>query len=162
LFEYQLNKEYIYDYSSTTTLANGANDGYQVTLSAKVALQRAGPCSYQLNVDSVEFNGAAAVSDLQAAADKLTKSAVVFSIGSNGELAPDIKFQGREDAWTQNVKRAIISAFQVRSDKELSGDNKTIFETDSLGTLRTVYSFKRIDNVSIDVTKRKYFAVVII
>lgn len=169
MFDYQLSKEYIYDYNSTTTLANIlANDGYQVNILAKVALQRAGPCSYQLNVDSVEFSGAAPVSDLRAAADKLTKSAVVFSIDSNGELSSDIKFQGREDTWAQNVKRAIISAFQVRSDKELRVENPlnvadeatepksgVIYETDSLGRCRTTYKLKRNADGSVDISKQK-------
>ena len=168
MFDYQLSKEYLYDYNSTTTLANGANDGYQVTLLAKVALQRAGPCSYQLNIDSAEFNGAAPVSDLQAAADRLTKSAVVFSIDSNGELASDIKFQGRDDPWAQNIKRAIISAFQVRSDKDLRVENPfnvadeatepkagVIYETDSLGRCRTTYLLKRNADGSVDISKQK-------
>lgn len=162
-YAYQNEKEYVYNYKTTTKLnkndiESSLND---VVMTAKVVVQKASPCSYQLNLFKVEFSGNASINDLQRAAEKLTKSAVFFKIGSNGELSPDINLQNREELWVLNIKRSIISAFQLRSENDLNPKDQSIYETDLFGKRRTTYDYKRFYDGSINVNKQKDISVII-
>jgi hypothetical protein len=169
LLNYDDDRAYVYDYKTNSTLwINDVSDEIKsvMELNAQVVLQRVGPCYYNLKLQNVNLIGDSTI-DAQNAASELAKNSVFFSLNRNGAIMSNsIKFSvGKEDVWSRNIKRAIISAFQLRSDKELRGENpldanadkksSIVYETDSLGKCRTTYNFEREDADNIRIQKQK-------
>ena len=169
LYKYDLNKEFEYSYSSKTKLwiKNKSNDADSVlSLNATVLIQLIEPCRYQIRLRNV-IASAPSISDSKNITDELEKNAVFFSIDSKGELFSLVQFNGEtEENWVKNVKRGIISAFQMRSESELKSadplnSNSTsepkssvVYETDLFGRCRTTYVFRNKGIVS-EIVKKK-------
>ena len=154
-------QEYEYDYSTKTKLwINDVSDDAKsfVTLSATVLIQSVGPCRYQMWLRNVRTDSASS-SDIAAS---LQANVAAFSIGSNGALASLVKFNGNENNWVRNVKRGIISAFQLRSESDLKTDplnpsdpkSSVVYETDLFGRCRTTYRTRE-QNGNIEIVKKK-------
>ncbi len=75
---------------------------------------------------------------------------VLFRLNSVGELDPTIKFDSNDKEWSKNIKRAIISAFQIKSYEQLrkreEKDTEFFYETDVLGKCHTTFQLKDDDN----------------
>jgi hypothetical protein len=169
LYKYDLNEEFEYSYSSKTKLwiKNQSNDAESLlVLNATVLVQLVEQCRYQMRIRDVIVS-APSISDYKSLADNLEKNAVFFTIDSKGELSSSIKFNGEnEENWVKNIKRGIISAFQMRSESELkSADplnpnsttkpkSSVVYETDLFGRCRTTYSL-RTKGIATEITKKK-------
>lgn len=74
-----------------------------------------------------------------------------FQLSSQGDLASDIKFDAADEQWSKNIKRAIISTFQVKSYDQLRSADGTdaksgvFYERDVLGRCRTTYRVEQND-----------------
>lgn len=168
LFKYKLNTEYTYRYSTKTKLwINDVSDEAvsNLYLNATVVLQLSSACLYQLKLQDVVAYGGS-ITDYKAIAEELQRNVAVFGINRNGALSESVKFNGREAEWSRNVKRGIISAFQLRSENDLrvsdpSNPNpnepksSVIYETDLFGRCRTVYKLKKAGADSVEIVKKK-------
>ena len=116
-------------------------------LKANVVIGNVGGCSYQLKLEDTSVTGESMNID----ASVLNKYNAVFRLNSLGELDPSIKFDSADEQWSKNIKRAIISAFQVKSYNELREAENTdtrsaiVYESDVLGRCRTTYKVKAED-----------------
>jgi hypothetical protein len=116
-------------------------------------------CTYLLNLDGSSLSGES-LNDADSAdvVSHLNDYSAVFRLNSQGELDSNVKFDSNDKQWSRNIKRAIISAFQVKSQKHLrslEGENSksaVVYETDILGRCRTTYSFDE-STQSFDKTK---------
>lgn len=163
LFNYDA-QEYEYKYASETKLwINDVSDDAEskIKLNGDVLIQRvAGSCQYQLKLKNFAVNGPSS-SDSKNLAGQLEANVAVFSIGSNGALSSSVKFNGNEQNWVRNVKRAIISSFQLRSESELKSNDdasgvksSVVYETDLFGRCRTTYRLRNVGG-TIEINKKK-------
>jgi hypothetical protein len=169
LYNYDLKKEYEYDYSTKTKLwINDVSDDAQsfLYLNATVLIQSVEPCRYQMKLSNVRAY-AASISDGKNFASELEQNVAVFSIYSNGALSSDVKFNGFEANWSRNLKRGIISAFQLRSENDMKSldllnensneqtKSSVVYETDLFGKCRTTYKLRKDDDNKIEIVKKK-------
>ncbi len=108
-------------------------------MSAKVALTARGNCLYHLQLSQLGLTGD---SVRPGALDQLSFP-VQFRLNAQGQLDPSISFATSDEAWSKNVKRSIVSIFQVRAYTDLRSaegvDGRSgLFY--SLGTCPTTYS----------------------
>jgi hypothetical protein len=97
-------------------------------------------------------------------AGELEANVASFSIGANGALSTAVKFNPSDKNWVQNIKRAIISSFQLRSESDLKSQDvgksvsnvksSVIYETDLFGRCRTTYRLRNVDD-EIQINKKK-------
>ena len=75
----------------------------------------------------------------------------------------EVKFNPNDSQWSRNIKRGIISAFQVKSETDLrqlnledstSERSATVYETDILGRCRTTYKLEQ-SSSTIKLNKKK-------
>ncbi len=158
LYNYDKTQEYEYEYSTKTKLwiKDVSEDAESVlNLNATVLIQLIEPCRYQMKIRDVRIQSTS-ISNDGIVGKELEKNVAVFSIGSNGVLSTNVKFGGNDDNWVNNVKRGIISAFQLRSSSELKSTNvfkpneqiksSVLYETDLFGKCRTTYKLTSSDN----------------
>ena len=132
-------------------------------LETSVFIRALDPCTLRLRL----FNASITGQSLNKAetATVLNQYEAVFKLNSFGELDANIQFETDDQTWSRNIKRAIISAFQLRPDaalriafsaeyecfneeldvfvkckKEDSARSQVVYETDILGKCRTTYS----------------------
>ena len=89
---------------------------------------------------------------------------VVFKLNQQGELDTEVRFHSEDQQWSRNIKRGIISSFQVKPETELRDLNylneqdqksATVYETDVLGRCRTTYRLDGKDSNQIKLKKIK-------
>lgn len=131
-----------------------------VELKAKVIIRAVSKCVYMLRLESADLIGET-IQDKSILTD-LMSNAVQFRINSDGELDPNLDFVAGDKPWSRNIKRGILSAFQIKSIRDLRslpGEEKksgVIYETDVLGRCRTTYSTKDEPNsAEINLKKKK-------
>ena len=156
LYNFESGKEYAFDYQTNTTLwINDVSDEAKssLILTASVFISQIDACTYSLRLDKSTLTGSSIDSDDAAAAtSQLNSFNTVFKLNSEGELDATVKFQPGDQYWARNIKRAIISAFQVKSAGQLRSldyldaiDTKSavVYETDILGRCRTTYDLHK-------------------
>ena len=162
LFNYD-NQEHEYKYSSITKLwINDVSEDAEslIKLDGTVLIQRVEPCRYQMKLRNFVVD---APSDTNLSGE-LEANFASFSIGANGALSSAVKFNPSDKNWVRNVKRAIISSFQLRSESELKSEDvgksvsnvksSVIYETDLFGRCRTTYRLRNV-NDEIQINKKK-------
>ena len=132
-------------------------------LETTVFIRALDPCTLRLRLSNTSVTGQSL--NKAETAGVLNKYEAVFKLNSFGELDANIQFETDDQTWSRNVKRAIISAFQLRPDaslrtafstkddcfdedldeyvkckKEESTRSQVVYETDILGKCRTTYS----------------------
>jgi hypothetical protein len=119
-------------------------------LKASVVIQLISKCSYLLRLedsilperDNYDLND-------------LNSFGVIFKINSDGEIDSILEFESGDKQWSRNIKRSIISMFQIRTKKSLQSwnhlenfENKTIlYETDFIGKCLTTYSLSEYEEI---------------
>lgn len=146
---YEQGQSYRYDYKTDTSLyINDISDEAKSSLElrASVVVTPLGQCNYLLSLDRASLTGES-IDDSMAVVAQLTSYGVVFRMNSEGELDSDVKFAAGDEAWSRNIKRAIVSAFQIKSfsklkesEQEPETRSSVVYETDVLGKCRTTYS----------------------
>lgn len=146
---YQQGQSYRYNYETETSLyVNDISDEAKssLLLKASVVVTPLGQCNYLLSLDKASLTGES-IDDASSTVAQLTANGVVFRMNSEGELDSDVKFAAGDEAWSRNIKRAVVSAFQIKSfsklkesEQEPSTRSSVVYETDVLGKCRTVYS----------------------
>lgn len=146
---YQQGQSYSYDYHTDTSLyINDISDEAKssLELKASVVVTPLGQCNYLLSLSSASLTGES-IDDASSVVAQLTGNGVVFRMNSEGELDTDVKFAAGDEAWSRNIKRAMVSAFQVKSfsklkqsEQEPETRSSVVYETDVLGKCRTTYS----------------------
>jgi len=136
---------YTYTYATQTTLSipdTPTSAQPSLNLSAKVSLTARGNCLYHLQLSQLGLAGDSVRPD---ALDQLTFP-VQFRLNAQGQLDSSMSFATADEAWSKNIKRAIVSLFQVRAYTELrsaegvDGKSGLFYEEDSFGTCSTTYS----------------------
>lgn len=155
------NGEYLYDYSTKTSLwINDVSEESKsdVELKATVVLRAVSRCLFLLRIQDAQLIGES-IQDKSILTD-LTEHNVQFRINSDGELDPNLDFESDDKPGSRNIKRGILSALQLKAIKDLrsiEGEDKksaVVYETDVLGRCRTTYSTK--DNAnSAEITLKK-------
>ena len=149
VLNFQSNKEYTYTYETNTTLLiNDISDEAKSTLSltTNVVISLVEPCTFLLKLKDSSLIGESLneVSSLVAQLDRLN---VVFRLNGQGELDSGIKFEPTDSQSSRNIKRAIVSAFQIKSEAHLRSVNgeksAVVYETDVLGRCRTTYTLNK-------------------
>ena len=112
-----------------------------------VQISNSGKCTYLLRLSNSKLTGDSLNEVASSSLQKLDKLAVEFTLSAEGELESNVKFEKGEDRWSRNIKRAIVSAFQTKSDKKLrelepksTKKSSVFYETDVLGRCRTTYT----------------------
>lgn len=149
--KYEIGNEYFYDYSTETDLwINDVSKDSKSSakLTATVSVRGISPCTYVLIVADAKLSG-----DSVGAADLTPLTLETqFKLNSRGELGSTLGFVESDPAWSRNIKRGIISAFQTKSVEDLRnkvGSEKVedksavVYETDVLGRCRTTYSVEK-------------------
>ena len=169
MLDYKSGQEYIYEYETDTKLwINDVSEESksEMELKTTVIITRLGECKFLLRLQDSSLTGDSIDSDPNLI-QQLNDNVAVFEFNSEGEIDSDISFGTNDLAWSRNIKRGIISAFQIRSEKnlrkldELSDSNEkstVVYETDVLGRCRTTYELDQ-DNYesgkSLRLIKRK-------
>ena len=158
--------DYTYEYETNTTLfINDISDEAKSNLVLKtdVVISQNDPCSYTMRLVETNIIGESMIPD-SSVQEMLNNYNAVFKLNTNGELDPIIKFDSEDKEWSKNIKRAIISAFQIKSYEQLREAEGTqtkssvFYETDVLGRCRTTYSVKSdeyLSNGSFSLEKKK-------
>ena len=160
LLQFDAGSDYVYDYKTESLLwiSDVSQDSKStLELSAKVRVHKTTDCTFQLNLQEVRVSGeslpAASLGSLQS---DLARNSASFRLNANGEIeATSVEFAAGDSVWVQNVKRGIISAFQVRSvdslrnllETDASDKSALLYETDVLGRCRTTYKLSKADYV---------------
>jgi hypothetical protein len=152
MYKYEIGKTYMYDYSTDTTLwINDVSDGAKsvLTLNTTVMIMPIEQCRFMLKMKDTKLTGESLnPTDSASVVNLLDGLYTVFRLNQQGELDANIQFQQTDMQWSRNIKRAIISAFQLKSQsnlRELDHVNQpdersaTVYETDLLGRCRTTY-----------------------
>ena len=128
----------------------------EMELKTTVIISRLGECKFLLRLEGSSLTGDSIDSD-DKLLQKLNSHVAVFEFNSEGEIASEISFDAADSAWSRNIKRGIISAFQIRSEKnlrkldEMNDTNEksaVVYETDVLGRCRTTYELDEDNYVS--------------
>lgn len=149
IYKFEQNKAYTFKYKTNTTLwINDVSDQAKsiFQFESTVQISNSGKCAYLLRLSNSKLTGDsldASLSSLQ----NLDNLAAEFVLSAEGELDSTVKFEKGADSWSRNLKRAIISAFQTKSEQKLrelepmSAKKSSVFyETDVLGRCRTTYT----------------------
>lgn len=165
MLKYSVGSEYTYDYSTSTDLwINDVSEESKsrIELKATVVVRAVDKCLYMLKIADAKLIGETVAADTTAALTDLTSNAVQFRMNSDGELDPSLEFVENDKPWSRNIKRGILSAFQLKSVKELrtlDGETKrsaVVYETDVLGRCRTTYSTEdKPESAEINLKKKK-------
>lgn len=150
LLKYAIGTDYRYDYTTETKLwINDVSDEAKSTavLSAQVSITRLSDCTFVLKLHDSKLTGESFKQNDQSVSEILNAYSAVFRMNSNGELDENVRFEAQDKPWSRNVKRAIISAFQLKSESSLRLLNENddreksavVYETDILGRCRTTY-----------------------
>lgn len=158
----------MYNYETDTTLwINDVSDDAKsvVSLKSTVMISSIGPCTYMLKMSDSTLTGESLnQQDSSAVITLLNTYGAIFRLNQQGELDTEVKFQPEDQQWSRNIKRGIISAFQVKPETELREldhdtikDQKsaTVYETDVLGRCRTTYRLDDKDSNQIKLNKVK-------
>ena len=158
----------MYNYETDTTLwINDVSDDAKSVVSLKsiVMISSIGPCTYMLKMSDSTLTGESLnQQDSSAVITLLNTYGAIFRLNQQGELDTEVKFQPEDQQWSRNIKRGIISAFQVKPETELREldhdtmkDQKsaTVYETDVLGRCRTTYRLDGKDSNQIKLNKVK-------
>jgi len=150
LLDYKSGQEYTYEYETDTSLwINDVSEESKSSMELKTTaiISRLAECKFLLRLQGSSLSGDSIDSDAKLI-QHLNDHVAVFEFNSEGEIHSDISFATDDLAWSRNIKRGIISAFQVRSEKNLRkldelSDSKekssVVYETDVLGRCRTTY-----------------------
>lgn len=153
LLKYKQNTEYVYEYKTNTALwINDVSDESKssIELSTRVKIRSHGNCKFSLRLEGTTLNGET-VNNQNEFVKQLEQDEAVFRLNSEGELHSDVDFSKQDKVWSENIKRGIISAFQLKSERNLRNldnlvDNTQksglVYETDVLGRCRTTYTIK--------------------
>jgi hypothetical protein len=145
--KYETGRSYIYKYETDTALfINDISDEAKSTLKLKtnVAITAHGGCTYGFQLSGTSLTGES-IDEGTSSLEQLNLPAQ-FNLNSQGELDSAISFDSTDQAWSKNIKRAIVSAFQIKSFKELRSADGTdeksgvFYENDVLGRCRTTYN----------------------
>lgn len=146
------DKTYVFDYETNTTLWLNGNTEQTKSLStmrSTVKLSSTGSCTYQIRMSDSSLSGES-LKDTSLFQKELDSYSVEFRL-NNGVLHSKIKFHKEDSQWSRNIKRGIISTFQVKTEASLRSLNEldwpteksaTVYETDILGRCRTTYKIK--------------------
>jgi len=158
----------MYNYETDTTLwINDVSDDAKsvVSLKSTVMISPIGPCQYLLKMSGSSLDGESLnQQDSSAVLTLLDTYSAVFRLNQQGELDTEVRFQPEDQQWSRNIKRGIISAFQVKPETELREldhetdqiqKSATIYETDVLGRCRTTYRLDSKDSTQIKLNKVK-------
>jgi len=158
----------MYNYETDTTLwINDVSDDAKsvVSLKSTVMISSIGPCTYMLKMSDSTLTGESLnQQDSSAVITLLNTYGAIFRLNQQGELDTEVKFQPEDQQWSRNIKRGIMSAFQVKPETELREldhdtmkDQKsaTVYETDVLGRCRTTYRLDGKDSNQIKLNKVK-------
>lgn len=125
-----------------------------------MVVQAKGGCQYILYLDDPRIIGATISGEL--AATLLERNAVQFRMNSDGEIDSILDFNEDDTTWARNIKRGILSAFQLKAIQDLrsiEGQDKksaVVYETDVLGRCRTTVSTKDdVNSAEINLNKKK-------
>lgn len=167
MYKYENGKQYRYDYETDTTLwINDVSDEAKSAMNLKVSvlITPVAPCTYQLKLQRSSLSGES-LTDSASVHKQLNNFDAVFRLNQQGELDSEVKFQPGDKAWSRNIKRGIISAFQVKSESHLRSldylssselKSATVYESDVLGRCRTTYSLNSGSNAnSVKLNKKK-------
>ena len=158
----------MYNYETDTTLwINDVSDDAKsvVSLKSTVMISPIGPCQYLLKMSGSSLDGESLnQQDSSAVLTLLDTYRAVFRLNQQGELDTEVRFQPEDQQWSRNIKRGIISAFQVKPETELREldhetdkiqKSATLYETDVLGRCRTTYRLDSKDSTQIKLNKVK-------
>lgn len=158
----------MYNYETDTTLwINDVSDDAKsvVSLKSTVMISPIGPCQYLLKMSGSSLDGESLnQQDSSAVLTLLDTYSAVFRLNQQGELDTEVRFQPEDQQWSRNIKRGIISAFQVKPETELREldyetdqiqKSATLYETDVLGRCRTTYRLDSKDSTQIKLNKVK-------
>ena len=162
--KYETGKSYTYEYQTDTALfINDISDEAKSTLELKtnVVIIPRGDCTYDFQLSQTSLTGESI--DEGTALEQLNLPAQ-FRLNAQGELDSAISFESSDEAWSKNIKRAIVSAFQVKAYGDLRSADDTdvksgvFYENDVLGRCRTTYSvdadeFESADSYTLKKTK---------
>jgi len=152
MYKYEIGKTYMYDYSTETYLwINDVSDAAKsvLTLNTTVMIMPIEECRFVLKMKGSRLTGESLnPTDSTNVVNLLDGLYTVFRLNQQGELDNEIQFQQTDMQWSRNIKRAIISAFQLKSQTNLreldhideqDERSATVYETDLLGRCRTTY-----------------------
>jgi hypothetical protein len=158
----------VYSYETDTTLwiKDVSEDARSVvTLKSTVMIISTGSCNYMLRMRGSSLNGDSLnQQDLSSVTSFLDTYGAVFRLNQQGEIFSEVKFQPEDQPWSRNIKRGIISAFQVKPESELrkldslselNEKSVTVYETDVLGRCRTTYRLDSNDSNQLKLNKQK-------
>lgn len=163
LYKYEKDQEYVYDYKTETTLwINDVSDEAKsmMTLKSTIVIVPVGACSYLMKMKESTLEGESLnKQDSSKVVQLLDSQMVQFRLNQQGELDSQIEFQLEDKQWSRNIKRAIISAFQIKSQNDLrdlgAQKSATVYETDILGRCRTTYKLEQQTDTKFKLNKMK-------
>nr|AYV89258.1 apolipophorins-like [Tetranychus evansi] len=137
LNEYPTGQTHVYKYS-TQTLVNSWNS--KIDLNAEVLLTRMSTCDYSLELRNVAIKG----NTYRSWEEKLAARSMKFS-WIDGEVS-NVCHHPEEEEWVVNMKKAIISSFQVvgtsgylkKTERDILGDCSTTYQQGELANDRIV------------------------
>ena len=121
VLNFQNGKAYTYAYKTKSALfINDISDEAKsnIQLNTNVVVSSLGSCSYLLQLKDSSLTGES-VSDPATVQDQLNNFNAVFRLNNQGELDSSMKFQPGQEDLAKNIKRAIVSSFQVKAYSEL-------------------------------------------
>ena len=132
-----------------------------MTLKSTIVIVPVGACSYLMKMKESTLEGESLnKQDSFKVVQLLDSQMVQFRLNQQGELDSQIEFQLEDKQWSRNIKRAIISAFQIKSqndlrDLESQQKSATVYETDILGRCRTTYKLEQQTDTKFKLNKMK-------
>ena len=132
-----------------------------MTLKSTIVIVPVGACSYLMKMKESTLEGESLnKQDSFKVVQLLDSQMVQFRLNQQGELDSQIEFQLEDKQWSRNIKRAIISAFQIKSqndlrDLESQQKSATVYETDILGRCRTTYKLEQQTDTKFNLNKIK-------
>ena len=162
MLNFENNKAYTYAYETNTTLfINDVSDEAKSSLVLKtnVVVTMIDACTYLLRLEQTSLVGESISQEAELVA-QLNSFGAVFRLNAQGELDSNIKFDTSDSQSSRNIKRAIVSAFQIKSEAHLRSvdgeKSAVVYETDVLGRCRTTYKLNKdatADTFSLDKKK---------
>ena len=91
-----------------------------MTLKSTIVIVPVGACSYLMKMKESTLEGESLnKQDSFKVVQLLDSQMVQFRLNQQGELDSQIEFQLEDKQWSRNIKRAIISDFQIKSQNDL-------------------------------------------
>jgi len=160
-----VGQEYAYDYVTETNLLLNDETESMMTLKSTVVIVPTGPCTYLMRMQESTLEGESLnKQDSLSVVQLLDGQNVQFRLNQQGVLDSEIEFQSADKQWSRNIKRAVISAFQIKSQDDLREyehlnqtlpKSATVYETDVLGRCRTTYKLEQETDSKIKLIKEK-------